>query len=134
MRSPKRRRRPVRAVVPPPEGTDLGEIAKGVRYVGSPEHKDTPSFAGPPRPRHATASICDPSLAQSQATLTRWLRRAVRAGCTGGYWEGGFPRYVWYRQGDTVYEGRLVNKGLREYKGYPLRREEWPKGLEQCDE
>jgi len=30
---------------------------------------------------------------------------------------------------DQVYEARLVNRTSGEYKGYKLRREEWPDGL-----
>ncbi len=44
--------------------------------------------------------------------------------------EGRFPRYVWYKDGSTVYEGRLVNQETGEYKGYPLDEEEWPPGIE----
>mgnify|MGYP006915952220 FL=1 len=32
--------------------------------------------------------------------------------------------------GDVVYEGRLINRTLGEYKGYPLASDEWPKGIE----
>lgn len=40
-----------------------------------------------------------------------------------------FPRYVWHREGDTVFEGRLVNRGNGSYKGFPLEKEEWPEPL-----
>ena len=59
--------------------------------VGSPEHKDAPSFAGHPRPR-ADASICDPAFAERQHELMRWLRQAIRAGSVSEYAENGFPR------------------------------------------
>ena len=45
----------------------------------------------------------------------------------------GFPRYAWYKHGETVYEGRLVNSGRGEYKGYPLERSEWPAAFEGID-
>jgi hypothetical protein len=64
-----------------------------------------------------------------QGKLTRWLRKAIRLGAVGAPIEGSFPRYVWYKDGDQVYEGRLVNRTSGEYKGYQLRREEWPDGL-----
>ena len=32
--------------------------------------------------------------------------------------------------GNTVFEGRLVNRGNGTYKGFPLLRSEWPKGIE----
>lgn len=107
---------------------DLAGIAAAARYVGSGEHKTAPSLAGPPRPR-ADASKCDPKLADPEE-LTAWLSKAVELGNIGAPFEGvGFPRYAWSRQGDVVYEARLVNPGLGQYKGYPLRPEEWPGGL-----
>jgi len=45
--------------------------------------------------------------------------------------EGEYPRYVWYKEGDALYEGRLVNRGRGEYKGYPLEDDEWPRGIEE---
>lgn len=60
---------------------------------------------------------------------SHWVRSAVRDGTTGAPWEGEFPRYVWYRHGNTVYEGRLVNRVTGEYKGYLLDQLEWPDGV-----
>ena len=106
-------------------------LAERISYVGSPEHKDAPSFAGhPPRPR-PDASICDRSLADRRECITEWLQRAVRLGVYGEYRENGFPRYIWYKDGPTVYEGRLVNSGLGTYKGYPLKPNEWPRDIER---
>ena len=90
-----------------------------------------PSFAGnPPRPR-PDASICDRSLAQERELITDWLRKAIRSGTYGEYRENGFPRYLWYKEGETVYEGRLVNAGQGMYKGYPLKPHEWPRDIER---
>lgn len=107
-----------------PEDVDLDVVAARVRYVGSPEHKDSITAAGMPRPR-PDASIC-PRPANDVVLATRWLQSAVRSGSTGDRWEGGFPRYVWHRQGDTVFEARLINRGDGSYKGYPLSEHEWP--------
>lgn len=41
-----------------------------------------------------------------------------------------FPRYAWHKEKETVYEARLVNRELGEYKGYPLNETEWPEGLD----
>ncbi|MFQ5740901.1 MAG: hypothetical protein ACE5JX_18010 [Acidobacteriota bacterium] len=128
MKAPRRRRPRIREISQPPPDVDLYKISKCVRYVGSPEHKDRPSFAGHPRPR-ADASICDPRLADSQDQLTKWLRDAMLHGNVGSPWEGRYPRYVWYKKDNVVYEGRLVNSGSGEYKGYPLDRSEWPPGF-----
>jgi hypothetical protein len=104
----------------------LSKIARESRYVGSPEHKDAPSFAGSPRPR-ADASICDRRIEREE--VDSWLRSAIERGAVGEYWEGAFPRYVWYKHEGTVYEARLINSGTGEYKGYPLSDDEWPQGL-----
>jgi hypothetical protein len=63
------------------------------------------------------------------AELTAWLRSALASGRIGAPWDGDFPRYVWHRRGDVVYEARLVNSGLGEYKGWPLERDEWPEAF-----
>jgi hypothetical protein len=62
--------------------------------------------------------------------LTGWLRQAIASGNIGEPWEGDFPRYVWARQEDAIYEGRLVNQELGQYKGWPLARSEWPEGVQ----
>jgi hypothetical protein len=123
-----RRRRPLRRVVclPPPE-INLVRVADVARYVGSPEHKTAPSFAGPLKPR-VDASRCDPKLADADE-LTGWLREGLRLGHVGAPFEGEFPRYVWVRRDGTVYEGRLVNMVPGHYKGYPLRPDEHVDGL-----
>lgn len=112
-----------------PSGIDLATLARRVRYVGSREHKDSPSFAGPPRPR-ADASCC-PRDIRDQDMVCEWLRSALRRGAVGAPWEAGFPRYVWFKHQDVVFEGRLVNREQGTYKGYPLLPEEWPAGIEQ---
>jgi hypothetical protein len=123
LRAPKRRRPLLRRAGHAPADIDVAAVAAKVRYVGSPEHKDFPSFAGQPRPR-ADAAICDQRLQQEE--VGAWLRSAIERGAFSDYWEGGFPRYVWYKDGDTVYEARLVNRESGEYKGWPLERSEWP--------
>jgi hypothetical protein len=126
IRAPKRRRPQVRTIGPPPRGIDLSEVAERARYTGSPEHKDAPSFAGQPRPR-ADASICDRDLTQHEAET--WLREAILRGAISTKWDGDFPRYVWFKAGAVAYEGRLINSGTGEYKGWPLAETEWPSAL-----
>ncbi|GEM_PF-2624715 len=70
------------------------QIAPG-RGIDEPA-KDTPSFAGPPKPR-GDASICPREYKDDAELVTRWLRAAIRDGSTGAPWEGDFPRYVWLR-------------------------------------
>lgn len=126
MRAPKRWR-PRKREIFLRDGSDLPGLANRVEYIGSPEHKAVPSFAGQPRPR-ADASCCPPEI--SQSTACEWLRSAIRLGAVGAPWEGDFPRYVWHKEGGLVYEGRLVNRQAGTYKGYPLQREEWPDRIE----
>lgn len=127
MRAPKRRR-PNRREIGVPPNVDLSSLAATVRYVGSPEHKDFLSFAGPPRPR-GDASLCPREI--DWETATEWLRLAIRKGATSVRWEGGFPHHVWHKEEDTVFEARLVNRGDGSYKGYPLTDGEWPAGIER---
>ena len=128
MRTPRRRRPRKRTMCVPP-GIDLNCLAKRVGYVGSPEHKDFPSFAGQPRLR-SDASCC-PREIKDREVVCEWLRSAIRRGATGAPWEGDFPRYVWYKHDTMVFEGRLVNRGSGLYKGYPLDSKEWPDGIEE---
>lgn len=113
---------------PLPDAEARQQLAGKVRYVGSAEHKRHPSFAGPPAPR-ATASLCDPSFANQQEMLTRWLREAIEQGQFSRNWDGDFPRNAWIRKDGIVYEARLVNQGSGEYKGWPLEQEEAPEEL-----
>lgn len=106
-------------------GIDLEAIARQVRYVGSVEHKDAPSEAGWPRPRE-DASKCSLALSRDFGPLTVALRNAIRSGSVGHPWEARFPRYVWAELEGVVFEARLVNRDVGEYKGYPLERDERP--------
>ena len=130
MRAPRRHRPQKREIHAPLDPADLNGLAEQARYVGSPEHKDVTSFAGQPRLR-ADASCCPREMAEDQQTIDEWLRSAIRRGATGAPWEGVFPRYVWYKHQETVFEGRLVNRETGEYKGYPLNQDEWPAGIEE---
>lgn len=128
MRAPSRRRLPRRRINVP-HGTNLDQLAELVKYVGSPEHNDFPSFAGQPRLR-ADATRCPRDITDLEL-VNLWLRSAVRRGAVGDQWEGIFPRKIWYKDGDIVFEGRLVNQGNGEYKGYPISQNEWPRGIEE---
>ena len=129
MKAPKRRRPLARRRGQPPVGVDLSRVADHASYVGSPEHKDTPSFAGWPRPRWGDAAMCDRSYARRQVELTEWLRVAIRAGQVSADWAGDFPRYVWALVDGDAYEARLVNEGQGSYKAYKLEAKERPEWL-----
>jgi len=96
--------------------------------VDSAEHKTYPSAAGRPARRY-DATKCDASLHGDFVELTSWLSRGILAGSVGTPWEGDFPRYVWVKEGDIWYEGRLVNSEQGTYKGYAIRDSELPAGL-----
>ena len=125
MKRPERRRIQRHRKTPPPAGVSLQDLAEQVRYVGAPEHKLTPSFAGYPAPR-ADASVREASLANQRGLVQSWLRDAIRQGQCGGPWEGRYPRYVWRRTEDEAHEARLTNRSTGEYKGYPIGFEECP--------
>jgi hypothetical protein len=79
--------------------------------------------AGPARLR-SDASRCDPRYIDFEAP-TRALRDAVRAGQTSEF-NGRFPKYVWGALDGLIYEARLVNHELGQYKGYPIDVDELP--------
>lgn len=118
-----------RKVVPPPEGIDLGQVAESCRYDGSPYHKDRPGFAGMPPGRRPGATLCPPELANRRDLVEGWLRDAIRAGRTGA-WEGGYPRYVWHREGNVVFQAQQGSPGSGVYHGYPLEPWQQVRGLE----
>jgi hypothetical protein len=89
VRAPRRRRPQRRVIGESPAGVDLAMLSQHVTYVGSPEHKSFPSFAGSPNLR-SDASRCDPELADPDE-LTRWLREAIAAGHIGEFVGRGFP-------------------------------------------
>jgi hypothetical protein len=117
-----------RALVAPDPAIDLAEVASRCRYVGSPEHKSSPSFAGSPKLRQADATKCDPAFKDAVEQLTGWLRSAITSGQVG-IWQGGFPKYAWYRVDDRCYEARLTNPGNGDYKGYEFQDYECPDGI-----
>lgn len=128
MRTPKRRRQLPRKPALDVPLEHLERCALNVTYVGSPEHKSMPSFAGPPKLR-SDASRCPTDL-KDAAEITGWLATAIRAGLVSDDpGEGGFPKYVWAFKRSTWFEGRLVNEVQGTYKGYPLADDEVSRGL-----
>ena len=76
--------------------------------------------------RYTGHAACDPN---RRDLVEGWLRSAVRAGRFGA-WDGGYPRYVWHRQDELVFEARQGSPGSGEYHGYPLEPEQRVQGLE----
>lgn len=110
----------------PARGFDLAALSEKVAYVISPEHKDYLTSAGPGRLR-SDASACPRGLDLDD--VVRWLQDAVRDGEMSAQLEGDFPRYAWRRVNGQVYEARLSNSGMGQYKGYPIQDDEAPSWL-----
>lgn len=126
MRTPNRHRPRKLDQFMPTRGTDLAALSEKVTYVISPEHKDYLTSAGPGRLR-SDASACPRGLDFDD--VVQWLRAAVREGSLSAQVEGDFPRYAWRRVEGQVYEARLSNSGLGQYKGYPIQDDEAPSWL-----
>lgn len=126
MRATKRHRpRKLDRLVPGVQ-VDLAALAEKVSYVISPEHKDYLTAAGPGRLR-SDASRCPRGLDFDD--VTDWLREAVRECRLSADIQGDFPRYAWARVAGQVFEARLSNSGLGQYKGYPIHEYEAPDWL-----
>src|SRR4051794_12496262 len=127
MKQPKHHRSFVRDRVPAPTGVVLAEVAAVVRYIPYAAHKAHYSLGVAPRPR-SDATPCPKEITAEQAQT--WLREAIAVGDVGGSWEGKpYPRLVWKRVDDVVFEARLSNQESGEYHGYPIDRQEWPAWL-----
>jgi hypothetical protein len=107
----------------PAADTDLEALSEQVSYIVSSEHKDYLTTAGPGRLR-SDASACPRGL--DLAEVETWLKKAVARGDISADAVGEFPRYVWARVAGRVYEARLSNSGLGQYKGYPIHDYEAP--------
>jgi hypothetical protein len=106
----------------------LRTIVTVARYTGSPYHRSPGSKAGPIAQRAGLSSRCPPNWTNAKATEA--LRLAITEARVSCVWEGGFPRYIWYLDGDVLYEARLTNRENGEYHGYPLEdRWQWPKNF-----
>ena len=125
-RRPRRRGNPgARVVQPPPDDVDVDDIANNATYVSSPYH----SLAVPaPRPR-PDATLCPLSVSKNPIRIIRWLRDSIRQGRTGSWSGNGFPKYVWHRVGDVIYEAREGSPGTGIYHGYPLDSSQTVRGL-----
>lgn len=73
--------------------------------------------------------MCPRGLANARDRIEQWLRQAIMDGHCGT-WRGGFPQYVWHREGDTIYEARQGSPGSGEYHGYPLEGQQTVRGLD----
>lgn len=127
MKTPNRKRpRKDQRLAPGPK-TDLSAMAEKIDYVISTEHKDYLTSAGPGNLR-SDATRCPRGLDFDE--VREWLKDAFRAGSVSAALDGEYPRYAWRRVGAQVYEARLSNAGLGQYKGYPIKDDEAPGWLQ----
>lgn len=123
MRAPRRKnpRKDDRLVAGP--DTDLPAMAEEADYIISTEHKDYLTSAGPGNLR-SDATRCPRGL--DFDTVRDWLKDAIRSGDVSALIDGDYSRYAWKRVETQVYEARLSNSGLGQYKGYPIEDHEAP--------
>lgn len=130
VRTPRRKRPLPRKFAVDVAQEHLDRCATRASYVGSPEHKSSPSFAGPPKLR-SDASKC-PTHLRDANEITGWIANAIQQGQVSEDPSlDGFPRYVWAYEQDTWFEARLVNETQGTYKGYPLSGDQVPRALKQ---
>ena len=95
--------------------------------MGSAEHKNYPSPAGPPALR-SDATPCDPQISFEE--IDGALKEAIRRRCVSASFEQGFPKYVWGWLRGQLYEARHINGPAGTYKGYPIEEVEYPRDSE----
>jgi hypothetical protein len=98
-------------------------MAQEASYIVSTEHKT--HLTGPGR-LLSDASKCPKELQLEQ--VTDWLKMAIRKGDISATLDL-FPEYVWIRIEGQVFEARLSNSVLGQYKGYPILDNEAPRWL-----
>ncbi|WP_448062021.1 hypothetical protein [Cellulomonas hominis] len=105
------------------------ELAAKARYEPSAEHKGRGhDFPGVGSRLRTDATECPAGVTLNE--IQRWLREALEAGDVGGIWEPDtYPQLVWRRVDGGVFEGRVSNRDLGWYHGYPITPAEAPSWL-----
>ena len=100
----------------------LEEIAKKVRYVGSPLHKRSPANFGldPPAAPRPGKTLCDDAVNCLQ-DAHNLLVAGVRRGLVSLQFRNGFPQNVWaVTENGIALESQLDNGVTGTYHGYPM--------------
>lgn len=96
-------------------------------YVASPYH--CPAADGRIKQRGKPQSRCPRPWKGPEAREA--LRRALLKRNVSEFWENGYPRYIWYCDGENlVYEARLSGGRPGSYHAYPIEPIQVPKGVE----
>lgn len=101
----------------------FADLAKKVRYFGSPLHKRNPGDFGlsPPATPCPDKTLCDVSDVFDKELAQRLLTEGVARGLVSEQFDGEFPRYVWsVSDNETPLEARLENRTQGHYHGHPL--------------
>ena len=102
---------------------DLADLAKRVKYTGSPYHKRNPGDFGltPPAQPHGDKMLCDMIGITTVRESLRLLRRGVSKGLISEQTRGGFPQNIWSVTDDGIpLEAQLENREKGTYHGYPM--------------
>lgn len=115
---------------------DLRNLAERAVYTGSPEHKVKRWWGGLPQGKQLpggqvgrfgrqNTTICPLTRESERNLATQWIRKAIRARqCIFLESDKNFPKKVWYEADGRIWMGLLVNDGLGQSKGWPIKEEE----------
>lgn len=104
----------------------IQHAANHARYEASPYH--CPDNRGITASRKKPATVCPKVWSQSDGTDA--LRYSIRNGYVSDKWHDAFPRYVWYRDGEsTYYEARSEIGTPDRFHAYQIEANELPTGL-----
>jgi len=112
-------------VHPAPPTADLAQASRAAIYERSPYHCRG-NKGEPPKVRARPASICPRRWTDEEATNA--LRAAIGRGNVSEVWEDGFPRHVWHRDGDVLYEARHTKGPAGSFHAYPIEEFQAPRG------
>lgn len=127
LEKPVRRKRPgkLRRLAQAVEPAELMHMLENVSYEPSPYHCPTAN-GGRPKRRAKPASICQKNWTVPEAQEA--LRRAIQNQWISSVWDNGFPKHIWYQDGENIYEARHSSGRPGTYHAYPIDRTEAPLG------
>lgn len=113
-------------VDPSPDLARLEAAARTATYLSSDYHCRGPK-GQPPKRRTSPTSICPRAWRDEEATNA--LRKALLNGHISDVWDGEFPRYVWHKEGEVIYEARHTGGPAGCFHAYPIKSLQIPSGL-----